>query len=118
MMRWAEDANQDLRFAIRGWRQTPGFAVAAIATLGLAIGANTAIFSVVCALLLRPLPFAHPERLVQLDEVQPRSASGPGFDGTVVYQDFEEWKTESRYFEAIATYKNSSRNLIAAGIHI
>src|SRR6516225_4668976 len=110
MMRWTKDAVLDLRFAIRGWRRAPGFAVTAIATLALAIGANTTIFSVVSAVLLRPLPFAHPERLVQLDEVQPRSALGPGFDGTVVYQDFEEWRAQSRYFEAMVTYMNSNRN--------
>src|SRR6516225_4270178 len=111
MMRWAEDAVQDLWFALHSWRRAPGFAVAAMATLALGIGANTAIFSVVSGVLLRPLPFAHPERLVQLDEIQPRSRFGPGFDGTVVYQDFEEWRCNSRHFDAMVTYTNSGRNL-------
>jgi predicted permease len=115
MTRWAEDAVQDLWFARHSWRKAPGFAVAAMATLALGIGSNTAIFSVVSGVLLRPLPFAHPESLVQLDEIQPRTRFGPGFDGTVVYQDFEEWRSKNRHFEAMVTYTNSSRNLQSAG---
>jgi predicted permease len=65
--------------------------------------------------LLRPLPFGHPERLVQLDEIQPRTRFGPGFNGTVVYQDFEEWRSKSKHFEAMVTYTTSSRNLQGAG---
>jgi hypothetical protein len=84
-------------------------------TLALGIGSNTAIFNVVSGVLLRPLPFAHPERLVQLDEIQPRTRFGPGFNGTVVYQDFEEWRSKSRLFEAMVTYTTSSRNLQGAG---
>src|SRR6202011_6122104 len=97
-MHWVEHAVQDLRFAMRSWRKAPGFAMAAIATLALGIGANTAIFSVVSGVLLRPLPFVHPERLVQLDETQPRDRFHGGFDGSVVYRDFEQWRTHSRLF--------------------
>ena len=65
-MQRPETIIQDLRFALRSWRKTPTFAAAVLATLALGIGANTAIFSVVSGVLLRPLPFIHPESLVQL----------------------------------------------------
>jgi predicted permease len=108
-MQWTENTVQDLRFALRGWRRTPGFAIAAIATLALGIGANTAIFSVVSGVLLRPLPFPHPNRLAQLYETSPAEPRLPLL--YVVYRDLENWRANAASFQGMATYSSYSQNL-------
>src|SRR5437773_3385802 len=110
MMQWAENTIEDLRFALRGWRRTPGFAIAAIATLALGIGANTAIFSIVSGVLLRPLPFDHPERLVQLNSVDPRFGIG-----AVYFRDLDEWRQQGTALDEIVGYANTARNLLDSG---
>ena len=67
---------QDVRHAVRTLRKRPGFAVAAILTLALGIGANGTVFSVINAVLLQPLPFPDGDRLMEVAQVQPRSAEG------------------------------------------
>lgn len=114
-MKWLESTVRDLRFAVRGWAKTPGFAVAAVATLALGIGANTAVFSVISAVLLRPLPYADPDRLVQVNEIQPRSASGVETNGPVWPVDFMEFRSHSRLFGGFVTYQVSSGNLFGMG---
>ena len=71
-----EDVRQDVAYGLRGLARRPGFAAVVIITLALGIGANTAIFSVVHGVLMRPLPYHAPERLVILHQAAPRICSG------------------------------------------
>ena len=95
----AEDFGRDLRYALRVLRRNPGFTAATVLTFALGIGASTAIFSVVYGVLLRPLPYAEPERLVVLWEHDLKR----GRDRNVVaLRNFEAWRERSRSFEGMA----------------
>src|SRR2546429_3713742 len=87
----------DLRYAFRQLLKTPGFTAVAVLTLALGIGANTAIFSIVNAVLLRPLPIQEPDRVVQIWETWRGEGTAP-----VAWPKFIEWKQQSQCFEAIA----------------
>src|SRR5688572_22045483 len=96
---WLETLWQDIRYGARMLRKNPGFTALAVLTLTLGIGANTAIFSIVNAVLLRPLPFSNGERIVLLDTY--RTDSGR-FSGGVSGPDFLDWQKENRVFEYMA----------------
>jgi putative ABC transport system permease protein len=104
-MGFLDDLGRDLRFALRGLRRQRSFTAAALATLALGIGATTAIFGVVSALLLRPLPFAEPDRLVQM---YGRSALVPEGDAV---NGLGEYRARSHSFEALVGYEVSARYL-------
>jgi putative ABC transport system permease protein len=93
---------QDLRYAVRTLQKSPGFALVAVATLALGIGANTAIFSFVDAVLLRPLPYPEADRIVTLGEVETRQAVRRA--GGTSYANFADWQARSRSFESMALF--------------
>src|SRR5690349_4505441 len=98
---------QDIRFALRGFRRSPGFAAVAIVTLAIGIGANTAIFSVVDGVLLRPLRFPHPERLVSLADMD-----ASGNSDNVGWATYFDWRRQTRSFTDIAVMSFWNPNLL------
>jgi predicted permease len=105
---WLEEISQDLRYGLRLLRKSPGFTAVAVLTLALGIGANTAIFSVFNAVLLKSLPFKDPERLVM---VWNRGAAAAGGDRTpLAVADLLDWRAQNRSFTDIAAFQLDSFN--------
>src|SRR6266550_5931435 len=96
---WIQDFVQDLRYGTRTLRKSPGFTIVAVLTLALGIGANTAIFSVVNGVLLKPLPFPESDRLVEV-----MRGLKSGNDETVEASKYIFWQQHSRVFEAMAAF--------------
>jgi len=97
---------QDVRYGLRMLRKSPGFTSVAVLTLALGIGANTAIFSVVYGVLLRPLPFKDPARLIVLHETTPRVGTV-----SVSYPNFLDWRAQSHAFAQMAAVTSVQFNL-------
>jgi predicted permease len=106
--RWLRDFVQDLRYAVRGLGKYKAFTATAIATLALGIGANAAIFSVVSGVIFRPLPFAQPERLVQMHGTSPLR---PRADAV---NNLGEYQRQSTSFDALVGYEVSARYMRSA----
>ena len=107
-----ETTLQDLRYALRSLRRQPTFALVAIATLAVGIGAGTSVFSVAGAVLLRPLPYARPHELVRVFETNPlrrwtRNIASPA--------NFWDWKNQNTVFTEMAAYEQFSNNGSGAG---
>src|SRR5215469_3102557 len=106
---WLESVLRDVRHAGRALRRNPGYAVLAVATLGLGIGANTAIFSVINGVLLRPLPYADQDRIVHVDQVENRTgAEGIGLS---VDADFD-YRRQASSFEQMSEYHSMMFTLL------
>jgi predicted permease len=97
---WLESIVQDIRYGLRQLRKVPGFTVTAVLTLALGIGANTAIFAFVYAVLIKPLPYKDSGRLVHLYESIPL---GPRFH--LSYPDYQDWKRDNKVFSSLDVYE-------------
>jgi len=102
----------NIRYTLRLLRKSPGFTAIAVATLALGIGANTAVFSVVDAVMLRPLPYSAPERLVSLWETNDRR---PGARSTVAPANLVDYVRDTRSFDGLAGVDTISKSLTKAG---
>ena len=109
---WWSDLKQDLRYAVRGLAHRPAFTAVAVLTLAVGIGANTAIFSAVNALLLRPLPFPEPNRLMSVSMVSPGDASSPPrSDLPWSWPLFLSFRQEQQAFDVIGIYSDTEFNI-------
>jgi len=107
---WLHSIYSDCRFALRQLRKSPGFTLVAVLTIALGIGANTALFSIVNGVLLNPLPYPHPEQLVEV------AAKSPPFsESSISYPNFLDWTKENHSFESLAGYRMNQLNLTEAG---
>jgi len=102
-----ENLSRDLRYGLRVLRKNPGIAVVAVLTLALGLGANTAIFSVINAALLRPLPFAQPDRLAHIWQTHP--TLGPT---QTTYLDYLDWRNAAKSFQGMAAYTFQATNRV------
>src|SRR2546425_3690496 len=101
---------KDLRYGARMLLKNPGITFVVILALTLGIGANTAIFSVINAVLLRPLPYDEADRLVFLNERSPALD-----EGSISYPNFADWRAQNHVFENIGVYNRGSYNLTGSG---
>src|SRR4051794_33873164 len=97
---WLENLWSDVRYGFRSMRRSPSFALVVILTLALGIGVNTAIFSVVHGVLLKPLPYPEPERLVWMGE-----STGKATGISVTWVNFQNWRAMNRTFDGMAAFQ-------------
>jgi putative ABC transport system permease protein len=106
---------QDVRFSVRQLRKSPAFAITTVVTLALGIGATAAIFSLVNAVVLRPLAFPEPDRLLWLTRANHEPGVPPDAMEEPSYPDFFDWRRQNHSFTGMACYRNSSATLTGSG---
>src|SRR6202161_113577 len=111
---WLESLARDLRFSLRTLRRTPGFTVIAVLVMALGIGANVALFTVVRGVLLKPLPFNDPDRLVMLDEASLHEGDTLG-SNWVAGGMYAEWKKQNRSYSSLALAQSIRVQLSGSG---
>jgi predicted permease len=111
-LQWSHTLIQDVRYALRSLRRAPGFTAIALLTLALGLGANTAMFSIVNGVLLRPLPYAEADRLVRVYQASP----GQGLrNARISIPDFEDWRAQTPAFATMTAYDRMPQILTGRG---
>ena len=123
--RWLESFGRDVKFGARSLRRAPGFTLVAVLTLALGIGATTAIFTVVYAVLLRPLPYPNAERIVAVGSFNPTAKGDEAKPSFNAPADFTDWRQQSQSFAALAavtgyatTYERNGRAEILPSVTV
>ena len=106
---------RDFRFALRRITKAPGFALTTVLTIALGIGATTTMFSVINAVLLRPLPFPEPNRLVAAGSVDVRRSTPSNSPDSMSYPDFFDWRSQNKSFSGLASYHDTYVTLTGTG---
>lgn len=112
---WVSSIAQDVRYAVRGLRASPGFALAVVLTLGLGIGVNTAVFSVADAALFKPLPYRDPHQLVELQYIFKRGTAEQYGQLGMPWRQLGGWRAQTQLFSGIETYGGPRPAAIGTG---
>ena len=114
--RWLDETRQDVRYALRTLRRNRGATIVGILVMALGIGANTAVFSVVHAVLLNPLPYANPDRIVTLSYLSTGGNASGERSRQVSVPDFLDWQAQSTSFDSMAYYTTGRTSVMAGAV--